>query len=46
MKGILVFIGIVIAVSLVKYIISEEHKSENHKKFMKNLEDFDKRNKK
>lgn len=46
MKGILVFIGIVVAVSLVKYIISEEHKSENHKKFMKNLEEFDKRNKK
>ena len=43
MKGILVFIGIVVAVSLVKYIISEEHKSENHKKFMKNLEEHDKK---
>ena len=46
MKGILIFIGIVIAVSLVKYIISQEHKAENHKKFMKNLEEFDKKYKK
>jgi len=43
MKGILIFICIVLGVALVQYIISEEHKAENHKKFMKNLEEFDKK---